>query len=495
MKYLVIFFLLMPFVVFSQSNKKKSKEKKIQAYFDYKVFQVPGDTLSYVECYLEFVATKIQYQSVNEHDLQGRIAVGYQVQRGDSVYASNVYKMDTPVMKDSVVDNFYEIFRFTVPAGAYELNLDLLDVYAEGKVMSSKQFIEVPLYKRTPSISSPIIAESITNANGEESRFVKNNLMILPRIRNFFETDDIYLPFYIETYNLDLSKTNLLKWKIENDITKEELIEYRGAKKLGNVSDQVVYSTIKIENLPTGEYNLIFQLTDKDNHVFSTQRYFFAKQTNDLDDFRVDDIENMIIDPAFQASITDDSLKYYLNSLVPIVGSKEQSHIMKLSKENNAENIRNYFERFWITMSKHDGKKQSPYDMWLAYKGQVNLVEEKFGASNMRGYVTDRGRVYLQYGSPSSIIVQETSPSEYPYEIWHYDKIQLYSNRTFVFYSPSLIPNKYELLHSDMIGELHNYRWQHELTKRNSPIQNIDDPNDGNIDHFGGNSSIYYNQH
>ena len=112
----------------------------------------------------------------------------------------------------------------------------------------------------------------------------------------------------------------------------------------------------------------------------------------------------------------------------------------------------------------------------------------------MDGFETDRGRVYLQYGAPNSIITRETSPTEYPYEIWVYDKIKIYSNRRFVFYNPDLVNNAYRLLHSDMVGELQNYRWQQALSKRNSPNRDIDDPNDGNYRHFGGNSRELYEQ-
>jgi hypothetical protein len=45
-----------------------------------------------------------------------------------------------------------------------------------------------------------------------------------------------------------------------------------------------------------------------------------------------------------------------------------------------------------------------------------------------------------------------------------------------------------------MVGELKNYRWQHLLTKRNSANSDLDDPNDGNIDHFGGESGDVFKQ-
>lgn len=486
----ILLFITFPFAVFSQKQNKSKNDKKIQAFFDYKIFQIPGDS-AYIEGYLQFQAAKINYKPTGEHDLQGQLAIQYQLKRGDSLYSANTYSFLTPVMKDSIVENFLEVFRVKAAPGIYEFKLGLLDVNSSNDFIYSTQIIEIPALPSTPALSDVIIAE-ILRKSDEESIFNKNGIIVYPRIQNFFDTQDEKLPFYVEVYNLDPQKSYGLKWSVYDVLKKEMLLLYSGTKKLSGIKDQVVTSFVNIDNLPTGEYNLILELVNQ-SEIFSRKEYFFAKQTDELKDVIISD-EQIIVDPAFQASIPNDSLAFYVGSLNPIVGRTEQAHIKALLKEKNADKMRNYMEKFWIAMSKQSPDKKTPYDLWLGYKAQVQLVQQKFAAMNLPGYATDRGRVYLQYGSPSSIIVKETSPSEYPYEIWIYDKIKQFSNRRFIFYSPELLQNSYRLLHSDMIGELQNYRWQHELTKRNSPVYNIDDPNDGNTDHFGGNSSIYYNQ-
>jgi hypothetical protein len=91
--------------------------------------------------------------------------------------------------------------------------------------------------------------------------------------------------------------------------------------------------------------------------------------------------------------------------------------------------------------------------------------------------------------------VKENSPSEYPYEIWQYNKIQAFSNKRFIFYNPDLVNNTYRLLHSDMIGELKNPGWSNALSKRNTTNGNIDDPNQNNEKHYGGNSNDLFRQY
>jgi GWxTD domain-containing protein len=152
--------------------------------------------------------------------------------------------------------------------------------------------------------------------------------------------------------------------------------------------------------------------------------------------------------------------------------------------------MRKHIQAFWKYTAKN-----SPYESWIKYKNQIYLVERSFGNNFQEGFETDRGRVYLKYGSPSSINARETSPTEYPYEIWIYDKIGAFSNKRFVFYNPDLVNNAYRLLHSDMLGELKNPSWQQILVKRNTMNGDVDSPNKFNQRVWGGNSNDLFRQY
>lgn len=97
-----------------------------------------------------------------------------------------------------------------------------------------------------------------------------------------------------------------------------------------------------------------------------------------------------------------------------------------------------------------------------------------FKCGKQKGYYSDRGRVYLQYGAPSQRSMQPNEPNAYPYEIWQYYRTTdastgaFFSNRKFVFVNKMLGDECYMLIHSDMRGELNNPRWQFELTRRNN---------------------------
>ena len=152
--------------------------------------------------------------------------------------------------------------------------------------------------------------------------------------------------------------------------------------------------------------------------------------------------------------------------------------------------MRKHIQAFWLQTA-----AQNTYEAWIKYKLQVQLVERVYSNNFQVGYETDRGRVYLQYGAPTTIVEKENSPTEYPYEIWQYNKIGSFSNKRFVFYNPDLVNNTYTLLHSDMIGELKNPGWPQILSKRNTSNGNVDDPNLFNQQHFGGASNDLFRQY
>ena len=107
-----------------------------------------------------------------------------------------------------------------------------------------------------------------------------------------------------------------------------------------------------------------------------------------------------------------------------------------------------------------------PEKKWLDYNEQVKIANKEFGSGRIKGYLTDRGRVFLQYGPPNYRNPYLNEPNAYPYEIWEYLKLNSQNNRKFVFYNADLVSNNFKLLHSDVIGEKYDNRWQMVLTKR-----------------------------
>jgi GWxTD domain-containing protein len=308
-------------------------------------------------------------------------------------------------------------------------------------------------------------------------------------LTNYYPSELSKIPVYFEVYNSNQLGDSIfiLRQTLKNVETETELIDYEYYSKHLNSPVVPIIRGVDIANLPTGKYELTYTILDRSKIEHFSQIYTFER-TNMLD-LNLN-VENLVLDPAFQNSITDDSLDYFLESLIPIAKQSEILNIISSLKTKNKEVARKHIQGFWVKTS-----PTNPYEAWISYKQQVLFVQKLYSNNFQDGYETDRGRVYLKYGAPTNVVQKETSPSEYPYEIWQYNKIERFSNKRFIFYNPDLVNNTYRLLHSDMLGEVKNQGWQGALSKRNTVNGSVDNPNMYNQDHFGGNSNDLFRQY
>ena len=459
---------------------------KLKAYIDQKTYYSP-ETGNYAEIQLQFVGYSLKYEPV-EGGLRSKVAIDIAaVNSANDTLVTDAYVLESPVMRDSIIEDFFDIIRFPLAPGKYTVHVSLLDLVGNAGEMRGEIEMQIPTYARTISVSDILIAE-FANKTVEPTVFSKSGYDIIPRISNFYPTDLTSLPYYTELYNTDMFPDSLfaVRQRIVSTTDSKEMVEFTRFTKMTTAPVVPLFRNVDISRLPSGSYRLELAILDRSNAEQGEAAYYYFERINEFE--ALTNIDDIVLNPEFQSLITDDSVAYYLASLIPIARPAEVKNILDNIKIGNKENCRKHLQQFWIQTSGNNA-----FNAWVDYKKQVMLVEELYGNNFQDGYETDRGRVYLQYGQPNQIITRETSPSEYPYEIWHYYKIKMYSNKRFVFYNPDLVNKGYRLLHSDMVGEQQNYRWPQALAKRNSSNINIDDPNDGNNSHFGGNALEDYN--
>ena len=132
---------------------------------------------------------------------------------------------------------------------------------------------------------------------------------------------------------------------------------------------------------------------------------------------------------------------------------------------------------------------------WNDYRMEVMKVNASYSSRIRKGYDTDRGRVYLQYGPPNTISDEQDNPQTYPYQIWHYYKIKTQTNRKFIFYTTDRSSNDFRLMYSDAIGEIQDPNWELKLNERMQQF-GIDLDKDKSIDTYGNHTKeILTNPH
>lgn len=461
-------------------------QKQLRAYVDNKQFFAPG-VGNYVEFNFQFVGYSFNYVAV-DGGLIADVLVETSIFDGDSVLASNAYRLNSPIMRDSIIEDFYDVQRFGLKPGNYIFNIRLTDLNSSSDPLSAEMPLRVEEMGDAVSISDIEIAEIATTGD-PESIFYKSGYNIIPRLSTFYPEQLDALPIYLEVYNSGLlgDTSFRLKQTITNAQTGEKLPDFEMITEYSANDVVPVFRKIQLNKITTGTYVVQYTILSKNDAPLATQQYEFERSNDQAVDLFAGEI---IIDPEFQKSIPNDSVGYYLESLIPISRAVEVKSIIELLKGNDGNAVRKYIQQYWVITA-----GDNAYHEWLAYKTQVQLVEKLYSNNFQEGFETDRGRVYLQYGSPTNIISREVSDMEYPYEIWQYNKIGTFSNKRFIFYNPDLVNNAYRLLHSDMIGELKNNAWPQELSKRNTRSGGIDDPNSHVIDKWGQNSLDDYNQY
>ena len=465
--------------VFGQSGKLK-------AYIDQKTYYSP-ETGNYAEIQIQFVGYSLKYEPT-AGGLHSKVAIDIvAVNAANDTLVADAYVLESPVMRDSIIEDFFDIIRFPLAPGKYTVHISLLDLVGNTGEMRGEIEMQIPTYARKISVSDILIAE-YANKTVEPTVFSKSGYDIIPRISNFYPTDLTSLPYYSELYNSDMLPDSLfaVRQRIISTTDSKEILEFTRYNKLETAPVVPLFRNIDISKLPSGSYRLELAILDRSHVEQGDAAYYYFERINESEEYA--NIDDIVLNPEFQALVTDDSIGYYLASLIPIARPAEIKNILENIKSGSKENCRKHLQQFWIQTSGNNA-----FNAWVDYKKQVTMVEKLYGNNFQDGYETDRGRVYLQYGPPNNIITRETSPSEYPYEIWHYYKIKMFSNKRFVFYNPDLVNKGYRLLHSDMVGEQQNYRWPQALAKRNSSNTNIDNANDGNNSHYGGQAMEDYN--
>lgn len=471
-------------ILFSVSNF--AQNKKLKAFIEYKSYYAP-QTGSYVDIQFQFIAYTLNFKG-EEGGLKAMVGVSTILtnnKTADTVYI-NQFALESPIMRDSIVEDFFDILRIPLQPGEYTASFTLIDLFGDKQAIDGRIDVSVPTFLQTISLSDILIAEVATPSE-KPSPFQKSGYEIIPRLSNFYSETSNNLPYYVEVYNTNLISDSSfgVKQQIINTKDNTPVLGFSRLIRFNQSEVVPVLRNVDISKLYSGSYKLTLELIGKNGQALAKPSEYHFERVNELtQDITV---ENIILDPNFQQSITDDSLQYYLASLIPIARPAETKSILKTLKSKSPDLCRKHIQQFWIQTA-----GSNAYNEWIKYKKVVQLVQDNYATNFQAGFETDRGRVYLQYGPPNTITVRNMNPNEYPYEIWHYYKIKMYSNKRFVFYNTDLTNNSFRLLHSDMVGEQQNYKWQQMLSKRTQGAMDVDGQQGS--DHYGGNSNYYYKQ-
>ncbi len=463
-----------------------------QALFDYRVYPTEKDS-AIIDLYLNFIGPSLSTKTERDSLFYGEVDLMILVKQNEAIvqYAKKVLK--SPLQLDGTLYDFFDLQRFKLASGEYEIEIEFNDHNITGSTPANlKTPITIEQYlPDSISISKPLTLGSFSQA-AQITPLTRSGFNLFPYLSDYFPKEISKLLFYTEIYNsksvfaADSGKF-AVKYSL-TDVKKGKVVANLQSIQRKKAEDIVpLLMNFDITGVPSGVYALNVEALNVKGEVVASTKHVFQRN-NPLGFDATMTLDEMILNSPFLGSIKDEAtITEYINCLRPIGNAAERRYIDNQEKRQNAlDEKKRFFYTFWANRD-----AQSPDEAWQIYREQVRIVNENFSSYAKKGYETDRGRVYLQYGPPNTRAERPNEAGNYPYEVWHYYKIDRYNNKRFVFYSTNLSDNDYALLHSDMYGEPKNPQWESFLRQRNDPSYNNNRNSPGSD--FGNRSNDFFN--
>lgn len=467
-----------------------SQPRELRAYLSYASFWIPEQG-SFLETYLAVEGQSAVFVEIEDGSYQALIEVSIIFRKDDDIVDFAKYEFKSPAIEDTLLNQFGFIDqqRFALADGAYEMEI-IIDDLNNPSVPAFRTFekIELSYPENDIQISGIQLVEQFSPSSGE-SMIAKSGYDLIPKVYAFYPENEDELSFYCEVYHTNevLGNNNryMVNYYIESFERQTPINNYFFRRRMEARQVNSLLNKINISKLPSGNYNLVVEVRDRNNELLATNKVFLQKSNPSIG-FDLDELAALNVGNSFAGSYTNtDSLAEYIRCLAPISSEMERRFADRLVVEKKTQLMQQYFYNFWLNRNYAD-----PELAWRNYYAEVRKVNESFSTLNRKGYDTDRGRVYLQYGPPNHLTENYSEPGAFPYEIWHYYTLGNQRNKRFVFYAREMVTNDFALIHSDAVGELSNHQWQRDIYSRTWHPESVDDVRPP--DAFGTRATRYW---
>ncbi len=438
-----------------------TNQQQLQFYVDYATFRSSGDKVI-LEVYLMIPRQQMTYtkpDTLDEYLTRGFIQVG--LAQNDSIRLLDRWPFtDTADSLGEIkaTQSIPDMSIFEANPGDYELIAQVIDLNSDKRGVYRKP-ITLHLFDQKHITLSEIELASIVQPTSKKSIFTKYKQDIVPNASLTFGLGTPVMYSYAEIYNmqypsdkdsfevdykvLDLNGNPVkeLPTVVHHKVGKSS-IDLGGLNVVG-LSSGVYFYRIKVTDLATGEV------------AARTKKFYVYKPG-----------EKFNTTPTFAGvnynTMTEEQVDEEFNKLTPIITDKDRKTFNNASLEGK----RNFLKQFWKA---HDTNPSTAVNEFQQqYMQRLEYVKEHFGSSQVPGYKSDRGRVYLVYGPPDEIERNPVNLGGKPNQTWYYNGIQ--GGVIFVFVDKTGF-GSYELVHSTARNEIYDPNWQRYIDATSTGVQ------------------------
>ncbi|MCU0329500.1 MAG: GWxTD domain-containing protein [Candidatus Kapabacteria bacterium] len=308
----------------------------------------------------------------------------------------------------------------------------------QAPALSSILFVEPPA---VPVASLPL-------------QFIRNTVDAIPDPRRECIGEDASLNTYLEIYNIKSAGMDSFALQFEVLDAVKRSVFTQEKTMLATADALVDRSTFAVDVLPTGVYNLVVRLLHPEKRSILRER---------LERFY---ILNPAIPPEKEEFLSDEE-RFSRSEFSTLQGQRldewlEQSDIlavpqeMAIRKELTTEKAKQrYLYSFW--------KRRDPdtttavNERLVEFHADLKKAELLFlGATMVKPWKTDRGRVLLTYGWPTELNTSVQSVNEKPWEDWFYAGVQ---GGVHFYFVDRWENNTHTLVHTTIIGGPKEPNW------------------------------------
>jgi GWxTD domain-containing protein len=417
------------------------------------------DGLPYLEVQAEFMAEGLQWL-VGEDTLY-RAAVKWSVVVFDSTGSVAGFSKATSRTDDlPAPGDFLDIARIPLAPGPHVLELEVRDLGAPlASPLTHEMVVEVdaPL---DVDISDLFLVQGVAPGMTPPTTLTRSGLEVLPLVDQRISDDAEFVLFYGELYGTDLEFGQDSAFLVIAGFEDKNGNWAEGTQRFFRKKGASVLPLMESIPVPSpGIYNLTVQVQTPQQEPVMGRKLAVEVVGSAVQDAAE---AAAVLSPFVQIHNDRDSLLMMLETLLPIAEANERRSIEYSLQESGLRPLQAFLDQFWSSRN-----PENPGAAWREYRREVAIADAEYGACpNRRGHETDMGWILLRYGRPNTTVQRHNGTQYYPYEIWHYHKAGPFNNRRFLFYTPQVVGECFELLHSDHPREIRNADWLSVLRTR-----------------------------
>ena len=447
--------LLLPCSLLLFASAMAQTPSTVDAVVETKRFRIPGKGQQ-VDVHIAVLGSTVAWPVNAQGKRQPRVEALTIVEQDTNIVDFRKSDVAGPERSDTLTSDFLVEEHFLLAPGEYTFSVELHDPNGpDGNRSAWKGPLVVAAEAPGIGISDLLLtAGTRTDAEGRTEPQAYTGV--------FFPPVQDKITFHAEVYGTEgvFGRDSLFAASYQIEGYEDHRVKgmYKRVQKLAAGTIVPVNGGFPITDLPSGDYVLALEVLDREGKAIARQEQYFQRH-NPLH-YDAQALEGTNVTGTFVDLITDrDTLAEFVACLRPVADDLERRMIDDRWRDKDHELMRRFFYTFWANRDPAD-----PKGAWERYKERVRIANRMYSCRNLKGYESDRGITFLRYGLPSSVVDGSNDNKQLPYLIWHYYKAGRYADRRFVFWQQNVGIGCWDLLHSEIPGEIKTANWQSLLS-------------------------------